>query len=81
MSFIGELFSKVGSSKSYCVINFGGEYIYAEGVDKIVSISDSAIVFASKDKLIEITGKDMQIEDLDYATIMVKGKVVCVQEK
>ena len=81
MSFIGELFGKVGAKKSYCVINFGGEYIYAEGVDKIVSISDSVVVFTSQGKLVEITGEDMQIEDLDFATLMVKGKIVGVQEK
>ena len=81
MSFIGELFSKIGGEKDYCVINFGGEYIYAEGVEKIVSISDNAFTFSSKGKLVEITGENLEIEDLDFATVMVKGKIIGVQTK
>ena len=81
MSFIGELFSKVGGYKNYCVINVGGEYIYAEGVERLVSIADKTISFYANKKLVLIVGENLAIEDLDDGTIMVKGKIVSVEEK
>lgn len=81
MSFIGELFDKTGLIGCYCVILFGGQYAYAEGVDRLVGINDSEITFVSNDKTVVIFGNDLQIEDLEQGTIMVKGKIERVEEK
>ena len=81
MSFIGELFSKLDGGYGYCVINFGGKFVYAEGIEKLVSISASAVNFVASKKQVVIEGEGLEVEDLDCGTAVIKGKIVRVEEK
>jgi hypothetical protein len=81
MSFIGELTAKLGVGGGYSVINFNGEYVYVEGVERLVYVGDQEISVLFKKIVISVTGENLMMEELDGGTLIIKGKINCVSQK
>ncbi|MBO5215455.1 MAG: YabP/YqfC family sporulation protein [Clostridia bacterium] len=81
MSFIGELTAKLGICGGYSVINFNGEYVYVEGIERLVFVGENEISVSAKRTVITVEGEKLMMEELDGGTLIIKGKINCVSQK
>lgn len=77
MSFFKEISDKIGRrfTGGYNIINFGGEYIYVEGIGRVLSLDEGKIELSSGDTLLEIVGENLEITELEKGSVIIKGRI------
>ena len=79
MAFIFDLFKKFGKNPNYTVVNFGGKFIYIDGVLRIREITPKMIKLSTKEEVVEIEGDSLEIEEMDGDSIIIKGVIISVK--
>ncbi len=77
MSFFKEISDKIGRRiiGGYNIINFGGEYIYVEGIGRVLSLDADRIELSSGDTVLEISGENLEITELEKGSVIIKGRI------
>ena len=70
---------KSSSFEKYNIVNIGGEYVFIENHKELLKLSDTVISFKLKNGYVEVKGNDMQIEELDVTSVMIKGKIYKIE--
>ena len=64
----------------YTLINFDGKALYAEGIKRIVFLSESSIKLSAGKRMLDISGECLVIEKLETGAAIIKGKINAVTE-
>ncbi len=79
MAFIFDLSKTFGLSPDYTVVNFGGKFIYIDGVTRIREITPIAVKLSTKTAVVEIEGENLLIEDMDGDSVTIRGEIYGVK--
>lgn len=83
MDFIQELdeLLNISNSNDICVTFMVGSGAVVYGYKKLLEISEQNLVVLGKNKRkLKIVGKNLAIKSLAPSEIVIKGKIVCVEE-
>lgn len=85
MSFFNEIGKTIGLdwiklASGYNVINYNGEALYIEGIKKILKISNTEILVSTAKLIITVAGSELNVYDSNCESIIIKGKIKCVEE-
>ncbi len=82
MSFFDDISYKtvLGRAVKYSAVLMGGEAAYIEGISRIISVAQDKIEIAAGKTLIEITGENLVIDELERESVIVKGRILGVRE-
>ncbi len=84
MSFLTEINEMLGIdhiSTDMCITFMIGKGAVVQGYKKILSISDSELIVAGKNKrIIKITGSNLEIFSLACSEIVLHGKIERIEE-
>ncbi len=75
MGFLSDLMQQAGFVGGYTVINFNGDYAYVEGVKRIRSVTDTAIVLLTEKGDVTVSGEKLQIEEIDGGCVVIGGEI------
>lgn len=82
MSFFDDISYKtvLGRAVKYSAVLMGGEAAYVDGISRIISVSAGKIEIAAGKILLEVSGEDLVIDELERESVIVKGKITGVRE-
>ena len=82
MSFFDDIKyrSTAGKALIYSAVIFGGESVFIEGITRVVTVSGSKMEFSAGKKLITVLGENLEIDELETETVIVKGRIRGVGE-
>ena len=85
MSFFEEIGSLLGLdwarlAQGYSAVNYNGEAVYLEGIKKVVSLSDTEIIFCAGKGRVKITGENLGVFSLEEKTAVIKGTILSISE-
>lgn len=75
MSFIRDIAEKVGAAEGYTVINFNGEHVYVEGIERVLSLTDSEVSLLAFGREIAVSGVGLTVEELTGGAIIIGGRI------
>lgn len=84
MSFFKEAAQMLGLdyiklATGYQIINYNGEAVYIEGAKRVISITTCLIALDTGKVELAIRGENLCVFDITGASIMIKGKIICVE--
>ena len=77
MSFFKEIAGKVGSHAlgGYNLINFNGEHVYVEGIDRLLGISPERIEMKIGKRVLAVTGTELEVSELEKGSVTISGRI------
>lgn len=82
MSMVEEIAKQSGLLRvlGYTVVNYGGEAVYVEGVNKLIFVSGESVKISVGKKQIEVTGEGLVIDSMETGALVIKGRVAAIAE-
>ena len=76
-NFFGEIKKELKLSKvdDYQCVFVGGKALYVEGHKGLVTLSGELVVFKTKNKIISVSGTNLQLKILSKSTLSVLGEI------
>ena len=77
MSFFKEIADKIGrkATGGYNFIDFNGEYVYVEGIGRVLSLDSDKIELSVGKNVLCVTGEELVITELEKGSVIIKGRI------
>lgn len=82
MSLINEVFDSLdikATTDEYRYYNFGGKVVYIENFVKIITFTKEEIVLKLRKGMIKVVGQELFIEELNKASLLIRGSIKGVE--